>query len=99
MIVMLTFEEAKRIGLDACVNRLGREFVMKYKDTSCPAYGDMDDRVFCFLGVDNSESRYVNDDKLVLDGGSSWPYSARCTVKYNDGTVDFLECKLPSPED
>ncbi len=53
---MLTFEEAKKIGLNACVDRLGRDFVMKYRDTSCPAYADMEDHAYCFIGVDNSDS-------------------------------------------
>ncbi len=96
---MLTFEEAKKIGLDACVDRIGRDFVMKYRDTTCPAYADMDDHAYCFIGVDNSDSRY-DEGSLVLDGGSdsrsTWPYSARCNVSYRDGTIEFLECVLPS---
>ena len=87
-----------RSGLDACVDRLGRDFVMKYRDTSCPAYADMEDHAYCFIGVDNSDSRY-DESTPVLDGGSSgvstWPYSARCNVSYDDGQVSFLECVVP----
>ncbi len=91
---MLTFEEAKKVGMDACVDRLGRDFVMKYRDTSCPGYGDMEDRVYCFLGVDNSDSR--NDySHVTLDSRSRFPYLAKCTVRYDDGKVEFLECIVP----
>ena len=49
----LTFEEAKKLGMDACVDRLGRDFVMKYRDTSCSSYEDIEERVYCFPGVNN----------------------------------------------
>lgn len=92
---MLTFEEAKKIGVDACVELLGRDFVNKYKDSSCPAYADMEEYAFCFLGVDNSPSR--NDMQGVkLTSSDSFPFVARCTVKYSDGSVNYLDCVLPS---
>ena len=31
---MLTYEKAKKIGIDACIDKLGREFVMSHKDTA-----------------------------------------------------------------
>lgn len=36
---MLTFEEAKRVGTIACLDKLGRDFVRKYRDF----YEDPDD--------------------------------------------------------
>lgn len=48
---MLTFEEARKIGLDACAEKLGRNFVRKYAGTSSTAYGDAEDHVYCFIGV------------------------------------------------
>ena len=96
---MLTFELAKKIGIDACIDRLGRDFVMKYRDTSSPSYGDVDDYAYCFVGVDNSESRY-DLGKPVLTSGTNgkpdWPYFASCNVHYDDGSVEFLECVIPT---
>ena len=48
---MLTFEEAKKIGIKACADKLGIDFVRKYEDRSCVAYGDEEDHAFCFVGV------------------------------------------------
>ena len=31
---MLTYEAAKKMGIDACVEKLGRDFVKMHKDTS-----------------------------------------------------------------
>ncbi len=92
---MLTFEEAKRIGVDACIERLGRDFVNRYKDSSCSAYADMEEYAYCFLGVDNSPDR--NDMRNVrLTENDSFPYIARCTVRYRDGNIDYLDCVSPT---
>ena len=95
---MLTYEQAKEIGREACIDRLGREFVMQYRDTSCPAYADMDDHAYCFVGVDNSEGRYGEGVPALTNSssGSTWPYSARCNVRYSDGKIEFLECVVPT---
>ena len=92
---MLTYEQAKKIGQEACVDRLGRDFVMKYRDSACPAFSDMDDRAYCFIGVnDKPENR--DEKQFVLTSGYKWPFSAQCTVRYEDGKVEFLECVIPS---
>ena len=92
---MLTYEQAKKIGQEACIDRLGRDFVMKYRDTSCPAFSDMGDYADCFVGVDNTENRY-DFSNVTLDSSSKFPYSANCTVRYEDGKVEFLECVVPT---
>ena len=91
---MLTFEQAKKIGLDACIDRLGRDFYMKYRDTSSPGYGDMEDRAYCFLGVDNSDNRY-DPVPLVLTSKHPFPYIVSCTVRYSDGEIEFLQYVTP----
>ncbi len=95
VIDMLTFEEAKKIGIDACVDQIGREFFMKYKDTSCPAYADMEDHAYCFVGVDNTNERY-DSVPLMLTSSNKFPYMASCNVRYSDGRIEFLECRLPA---
>lgn len=99
-MVMLTFKQAREIGIEACVDRLGRDFVMEYRDTSCPQYADLEDHAYCFVGVDNTENRY-DDGPLVLTSvasgsGSSWPYFACCNVSYSDGAIEFLDCMIPA---
>ena len=50
---MLSFEEAKKIGIDACIKKLGISFVKQYSDSFCTAYGwgEKDNTVLCFAGV------------------------------------------------
>lgn len=92
---MLTYEEARKIGVEACVDRIGRDFVNKYWNSSCPAYADMEDYAYCFLGVDDSDGR--NDtDNAKLTSGDHFPYIARCNVRYSDGNIEFLDCVLPT---
>lgn len=94
---MLTFEQAKRIGLDACIDRLGRDFFMKYRDASCPGYGDMEDRAYCFMGVDNREVGH-DEEKLILTSNNPFPYIASCTVRYSDGAIEFLQYVTPEQD-
>ncbi|MBQ8138041.1 MAG: hypothetical protein IJ195_01140 [Lachnospiraceae bacterium] len=91
---MLTYEKAKKIGIDACIDKLGREFVMSHKDTASSAFGDRGDYVYCFVGV-NDKSPYNKGNKLILTSDNKYSFVARCTVDYVDGEVKFLECTLP----
>ncbi len=91
---MFTYEEARRIGIDACIDKLGRDFVTRYRDTSSSAYGDRGDYVYCFVGVNDKPDDNMSDG-LVLTSDGHFPYVARCTVSYVDGHIEFLECVLP----
>ena len=37
--------------INACGDRLGRDFVMKFRENACSAYGDIEDHAFCFVGI------------------------------------------------
>ena len=95
---MLTFSEAREIGVNACIDRLGREFVEKYRDNACNAFADVEDHVFCFVGVDDRQPRqFLEDEPLTLDDrqGNEFPYRVSCNVKYSDGKIEFVDCVLP----
>ena len=94
---MLTFDEAKKIGLQACINKLGPSFVKSYIDTSTTAYGDYDrTHVFCFVGVDTNPQPSF-DGKYILSSKKkdAFQYRVSCTVSKKSGNVTFLECVLP----
>lgn len=91
---MITYEKAREIGIDACIDKLGRDFVMKHKDSSSSAYGDRGDYAYCFVGV-NDKPDVKMEDGLLLTSNSHFPFVARCKVSYLDGEVSFLECVLP----
>lgn len=92
---MLTYEDARKIGVDACINKLGRAFVQKYRDSSTSGGGDREDHAYCYVGVDDRPAPVMKDE-LFLTSDNPFPYIARCTVRYCDGHVDFLDCVLPS---
>lgn len=91
---MVTFERAKQIGVDACIDKLGRDFVLKYKDTSSSGFGNRGDHVFCFVGVDDRPEPEMKDE-LILTSNGQFPYLASCNVSYEDGHIEFLKCVLP----
>ena len=94
---MLTYEAAKKVGVDACVEKLGREFVKMHKDTSCAGYGDAEDYAFCYVGVDDRPEPKWNKSEVILDDGpgGKFPYIASCNVWYADGKIEFQDCVLP----
>ena len=95
---MLTYEEAKKIGTIACLDKLGRDFVRKHRDTACSAYGDEEDHAFCFVGIDTEPDTPWTGGPLILDDSpnTEFPFSASCNVAYADGSITFLTCKLPT---
>lgn len=92
---MLSIEAARKIGINACIDKLGRDFVLKHREFATSAYGENDDGVFCFVGVDDSCRVPENNGTLVLDSHSEFPYRASCTIALTDGTPHFIECVVP----
>lgn len=91
---MLTFEQAKKIGLDACTDKLGRDFVRSHADATSSAYGEHDNEVYCFVGVSTSPKKDF-DGTLVLSSDRKPAYRASCNVSLEDGKTTFIECVLP----
>lgn len=94
---MLSVEAARKIGIDACIDKIGRDFVLEHKDFATAAYGESEDGVFCFVGVDGKYQTANRDGVLVLDSRSEFPYRASCNVSLADGATSFIECVVPRP--
>lgn len=92
---MLNFDEAKRIGINACIDRLGRDFVRAHKDVATSAYSEGDGSVFCFVGVDHRHTAWNQEGVLTLDSRSEFPYRASCNVDLANGRPSFIECVTP----
>lgn len=94
---MLTIEEAKKLGVSACIDKLGRNFYEKFIDSSTTAYGDFseDGVIFCYVGVNDQPKKNDHVESLILSSTNPIPYSASCNVQLSDGKIVFLECNLP----
>lgn len=87
---MLTEEQAKKIGIEACIDKLGYDFCMKYKDNAVSAYGRAEgDKIECFVGV--SDEPYAEPETPCLTSYYKWPYAVRCLVDLYTGAVEFVE--------
>ena len=93
---MLNIETARKIGIKACIDKLGHDFVMAHKDSATTAYGENDDGVFCFVGVDDCYKQSSQRGKLVLDSESKFPYRVSCNVNLVSGIPTFIESILPN---
>lgn len=95
---MLTVEEAKRIGLNACVQKIGFEFCKQHEDTAFCAYGVEEDVVQCYVGVDDQPAPdYANmrPEDVCLTSTNYAPYFAVCDVNMNDSSITFIDFCIP----
>ena len=92
---MLTVEEAKKIGIRACIEKIGYDFCKAHPDNGVSAYGEeREGYINCFVGVNDTPAPDYDISKvtkLVLTSNEKWKYSARCHVDKNSGTVVFVE--------
>lgn len=89
---MISVEEAKKIGVDACIDRIGRDLCREYADNATSAYGLRDNYLDCFVGVNDVHDVHIDLNsvtELVLTHEKDWKYSAECSVDMDDGRVIF----------
>ena len=96
---MLTFEEARRKGINACMDAIGREFVEEavsfYSNTGCV---EDENSVFCVLAVDDSlhDSFETEDEEDVSE--DDYKYTASCVVSMENGEVTFIKRRVPAKQ-
>ncbi len=91
---MLTTDEARKIGIRACIEKIGVDLCKKHADNSTSAYSDEGNIVNCFVGVDDTPAPDYDISKvtrLVLTSREKWKYAARCHVDKVSGTIVFVE--------
>lgn len=93
---MLSVNEAKKIGIWACIEKIGLEFCKKHADNSVSAYGEREGyKVNCFVGVSDQPEPDWDTEKIRLSRGNDWPYYAFCDVDRKTGEVVFDEFVVP----
>jgi len=96
---MLTVNEAKNIGIRACIEKIGLEFCKQHADNATSGFSEEDGYVNCFVGVNDKPAKQYDIseiNKLVLTSGEKWPYAARCNVSLYDGNIEFSELRRPN---
>ena len=94
---MLTVEEAANIGINACIDKIGRDFVLAHRDNGTSAYGENDGSVYCYVGVDDQPwAPPPASRRLVLDNETKFPYYASCNVSLTDGVTTFIDYVQPT---
>ena len=91
---MLDLETARMIALNACLDKLGRDFVFENRDYATSGFGESEYGVFCFIGVDIIKESNKKCT-LLLDSCSQFTYRASCHVNFLDGIPTFIECVVP----
>lgn len=97
---MLTFEEAKKIGINVCIDAIGYDFCMQHKDNATSAYGVENERMRCYVGVDDRPENLpdlwsLESFALTSNENCQFKYSACCDVNMLDGHYNILMCNKP----
>ena len=85
---MLSIEEARKIAINACTDKLGKDFVEKYKDSSVFALGVWDGQVYCYIGV-NCKNIEIKSKELLLDE-EKFEYCSSCLVDLETGNISYI---------
>ena len=94
---MLDLETARMIAFNACIDKLGRDFVFENCDYTTSGFGESEYGVFCFIGIDLIKEQKDKNKLLTLDNCSQFTYRVSCHVNFLDGIPTFLECVIPEP--
>ncbi len=95
---MLSVDEAKKIGIEHCINEIGYDFCKAHEDNGTSAWGERDGFVDCFVGVSPEpapEYDIMRIERLELTSENDWPFFARCDVYLEDGHIDLIESRIP----
>lgn len=91
---MLTTNAVRKIGIRACIEKIGVDLCKKHADNATSAYGEDGNIVYCFVGVIDTPPPDYDISKvtrLVLTHEKNWQYSAACEVDKVSGEVVFVD--------
>lgn len=92
---MITKKEAKKLGISACIEKLGYDFCTKYAGNSTSCWGMKDEKtMYCYIGVNTEPEPDYDIEKievLTLDLKGKFPYSASCLVNMENSEITFLK--------
>lgn len=88
---MLSIYESNKVGIQACINRIGEDLFKNRCTVSTTGHGEVGtDRVFCFAAC-SRESHYP-EGQLILSEcpDKGWDYMAKCLVNRNTAEVEYI---------
>ena len=97
---MISAGDAKKIGNQACIEKIGYDFCAAHRDNAVFSWGEDQGVMNCFLGVSDQPMGDLSGWKPMLDGGNDggWPYYAICNVDMETARVVFAEYRTPTEQ-
>ena len=95
---MISENDAARIGVNKCIDAIGREFAIANRDSSSTSCGITRSEstgkqvMSCFVGID-TRARVDAENQLVLTSTPDWPYFAKCEVDLVSGEAKLIDAK------
>lgn len=92
---MLSKNEAKKIGINACINKIDPTFFQKYKQNACASWGEYNEKMFCSIGIDSKPCILEKKPSKLILTEDGFQYMVSCEVNMTDGSIEYLECITP----
>ena len=91
---MLTINEAWQKGIDACIQKIGWDFVANNPDCTCTAYFVLpnESRILCMVCADNEKPNLSEWDAVRDTLNKPFPIDVRCLVDCVTGEVYITQC-------
>ncbi|MCQ2549936.1 MAG: hypothetical protein MJ134_07835 [Lachnospiraceae bacterium] len=80
----------EKIGFQTLVKTIGEQFFREHESSAVYSYGEEDQGLFCFLGIDLHPSFELNGLSAKMD---DWDIYASCYVTETQVIMD--KCRLP----
>ncbi len=84
---MLSIESAKKIGIDRCIDALGRDFCIRHQSNALSGFEEPHNNILrCFVTIDDEE---IQEAHYV--GGEPMKYKAIVDVDIETGETTLIE--------
>ncbi len=89
---MLSVIDAKKIGIDSCIDALGREFCEEHQSNALSGYEEpINDIMRCFVTVSDK----ISQEETHIIGGEQMPYQAFVDVNMKTGETVLIKVVTP----
>lgn len=80
---------SKKIGIRACVDKIGYEFCKQHADTAVCSYGEENGKMKCYVGIDDKPEQPYDIESSPHHKNNSLPDRQRLICTQNSGHIDL----------
>lgn len=94
---MLSYKEARKIGNNACINMLGKDFCLAHQDNGTSGYDiePHDGKMECFVCISDQPDIVTLKEYMQREHETPFPFRCIVNVDMKTGEVEYVEYITP----